>query len=83
MALPVILVLVHVVLLGFVILHKYMNQSLRTTRTTETGDHAMNHDANKKKETILNSRFRRTHKTIETLAYKNDDIDEKYVRLFK
>ena len=37
-ALPVILVLVHVVLLGFEILHKYMNQSLRTKRTTETGD---------------------------------------------
>ena len=29
MALPVILVLVHVVLLGFVILHKYMNQPPR------------------------------------------------------
>ena len=27
-----------VVLLGFEILHKYMNQSLRTKRTTETGD---------------------------------------------
>ena len=25
-------------LLGFEILHKYMNQPLRTTRTTETGD---------------------------------------------